>query len=229
MAITPYGISFDLNNLQGGVNFGLDPSRPILTEGTQQILEVDKAVPTEALTNTPTVGQQALGGAAIGLAIGQAIGSIYSAWQSGKTMKYVAKQKAAIAEENRQMAQLSAESAYLQGQGKIAQLTYRAGQIKAKQRAAFAANGVVLGQGSTAETTASTDLMKEMDMNTAKLNAMASAWGYKQQALQANAMGGVYQATAGALAQAEMAKGFSSMLEHGSMAADRWYRFYGKQ
>ena len=179
-------------------------------------------------TQAPSGLQQGLGGASIGLAIGQAIGGMYAAWRGGKTLDYVAKQKAAIAEENRQMAQLSAESAYLQGQAQVAQLTYRAGQIKAKQRTAFAANGVVLGEGSSAETMASTDLMKEIDKRTAQMNAMSAAWGYKQQAIQASAQGGIYSGMSGYLSQVEMGKGFSSLLESGSVAADRWYRFFGE-
>ena len=209
------GDPINLNTAMGGATTAIDVSP---TGGGQTILGGAQA---------PSGLQQGLGGASIGLAIGQAIGGMYAAWRGGKTQAYVAKQKAAIAEENRQMAQLSAESAYLQGQAQVAQLTHRAGQIKAKQRTAFAANGVVLGEGSSAETMASTDLMKEIDKRTAQMNAMAAAWGYKQQALQASAQGGIYSGMSGYLSQVEMGKGFTSMLEHGTIAADRWYRFYG--
>lgn len=171
--------------------------------------------------------QNAVGGASIGLAIGQAIGSMYSAWKSGKTSKYVLGKQAEIQEYNRQMAQLSAESAYRQGEAQIAQLTYRAGQVKAKQRTALAKAGVVLGEGSAAEVMASTDIMKELDKSTAQLNAIQAAWGYKQQALQANAQGGIYSGLASYTQQAALGQGFSSLLDKGTLAADRWYRYFG--
>lgn len=171
--------------------------------------------------------RQGLGGASVGLAIGQAIGGMYSAWKGGKTTKYVMQKQAEIAEANRQMAQLSAESAMRQGEAQVAQLTYRAGQIKAKQRTAFASNGVRLGTGSTAEVAASTDIMKEIDKSTAEMNALSAAWGYKQQALQASAQGGIFSATASYAKAAKQSEGFSSVLEGGFSAADRWYRYFG--
>ncbi len=223
--------ALDLGNIWGGAVVGEPVNLGTALGGATTTVDVSPTGGGQTIlggTQAPSGLQQGLGGASIGLAIGQAIGGMYAAWRGGKTLDYVAKQKAAIAEENRQMAQLSAESAYLQGQAQVAQLTYRAGQIKAKQRTAFAANGVVLGEGSSAETMASTDLMKEIDKRTAQMNAMSAAWGYKQQAIQASAQGGIYSGMSGYLSQVEMGKGFSSLLESGSVAADRWYRFFGE-
>ena len=169
----------------------------------------------------------AAGGASIGLAIGQAIGSMYSAWKGGKTTDYVMKKQAEISEQNRQMAQMSAESAFRQGEAQAAQMTYKSGQIKAKQRTAMAANGVKVGVGSSAEVLASTDIMKEIDKSTIQMNALQAAWGYRQQALQASAQGGIYSGMGSYMKSAGMAQGFSSMLEKGTMAASRWYRYYG--
>ena len=169
----------------------------------------------------------AAGGAPIGLAIGQAIGGMYAAWKGGKTTDYVMKKQAEIAEQNRQMAQLSAETAYRQGEAQAAQLTYKSGQVKAKQRTAMAANGVKVGVGSTAEVLASTDIMKEIDKSTIQMNALQAAWGYRQQAIQASAQGGIYSSMSSYMRQASAAQGFSSMLEKGTLAADRWYRYFG--
>ena len=220
MALTLQGVTYDLDNLLGGVNFGADPSTFQGAAGTQNVLPAP---------DTASMGgaNQALGGAAIGLAIGQAIGGMYSAWKGGKTLDYVMNKQAEIFEQNRQMAQLSAESAMRQGEAAVAQLTYRAGQIKAKQRTAFASNGVVLGEGSTAEVTASTDIMKEMDKKTAEMNALSAAWGFKQQALQASAQGGIYSGMAGYAKAAKQSEGFASVLDGGMTAADRWYRYFG--
>lgn len=221
MAQTLQGTTYDLENLMGGVNFGTEPLGFQGASGTQNILSAEGA--GTGLGNL----QQGMGGASIGMAIGQAIGGMYSAWKGGKTTKYVMQKQAEISEANRQMAQLSAESAMRQGEARVAQLTYRAGQIKAKQRTAFASNGVRLGTGSTAEVAASTDIMKEIDKSTAEMNALSAAWGYKQQALQASAQGGIFSATASYAKSAKQSEGFSSVLEGGFSAADRWYRYFG--
>ena len=217
MALTLQGVTYDLDNLLGGVNFGTDPLTFQGAAGTQNVL----TAPDTA--SSAGSGNPALGGASIGLAIGQAIGGMYSAWKGGKTLDYVMNKQAEISEQNRQMAQLSAESAMRQGEAAVAQLTYRAGQIKAKQRTAFASSGVVLGEGSTAEVTATTDIMKEMDKKTAEMNALSAAWGFKQQALQ----GGIYSGMAGYAKSAKQSEGFSSLLDGGMTAADRWYRYFG--
>jgi len=87
--------------------------------------------------------------------------------------------QAQIADINARMAERAAQSELLAGQRRIASLTLSAGQLKGKQRASMAANGIDLGVGSAAETLASTDLMKEIDKNTLEVNAVQSAWGYR--------------------------------------------------
>lgn len=170
-------------------------------------------------------GMGVWGGASIGLSIGQAIGGIYGAFSSAKTTEHVLKKQAEIAESNRQMAQLSAESAFRQGEGQIAQLTYRAGQIKGSQRAGYAASGVRLGSGSASEVMASTDVMKELDVATTRMNALSAAWGFRNQALQASASGATFRGMASGTSGIGAAVG--SLLEGGTEVASRWYKYFG--
>lgn len=180
-------------------------------------------------SSTGGVGaNSAIGGASVGIAIGQAIGAMYGAWQTGRTTKYVMGKQAEIAEHNRQRGQMAAESAYRAAEGQAAQLTYQAGQLEAKQRTAYAANGVALGEGSSAEVLASSEVMKKIDMKNLRMNALATAWGYKNQALQAGGQEASFGRLGSAYQASEMGKGFSGMLEGATLAADRWYRFYGK-
>lgn len=171
-------------------------------------------------------GMSAWGGASIGLAIGQAIGNIYGAFSSASTTKHVLKRQAEIAESNRQMAQLSAESAFRQGEGQIAQLTYRAGQIKGAQRTGYAASGVRLDSGSASEVMASTDVMKGLDVATTRMNALSAAWGFRNQALQASASGATFRGMASATSGLGTAVG--SLLEGGTEVASRWYKYFGE-
>lgn len=220
MPITTSGLDLNLGQIWGGATVGGTPN-------VYDLNQVWGGATVGGAGSSAGSGMQALGGASVGLAIGQAIGGMYSAWKGGKTLDYVMNKQAEISEQNRQMAQLSAESAMRQGEAAVAQLTYRAGQIKAKQRMAFASSGVVLGEGSTAEVTATTDIMKEMDKKTAEMNALSAAWGFKQQAIQANAQGGIYSGTSGYAKAAKQSEGFSSLLGDGFTVADRWYRYFG--
>lgn len=85
------------------------------------------------------------------------------------------------AEINARIAELGAQSALAQGEQQSNTLSLKAGQLKSTQRAAMAANGIDLGVGNAAEIQASTDLMKEIDMNQIKSNAISNAWGYRTQ------------------------------------------------
>lgn len=168
-----------------------------------------------------------LSGASMGMSIGQALGSVYAAWESGKTAKYVGKKQAEIAENNRQMSQMSAESAYRQGENQMAQLTYRAGQTQARQRVAMGANGVRVTGGSANEVLASTEVLKQMDMNSVKLNAISNAWGYKAQGHQAVASGQIAQTMSNYQASSGMTLAMGNLMERSVTVADRWHKLFG--
>lgn len=86
---------------------------------------------------------------------------------------------------NQRIAELAAQSSLAAGQQQIAAQTLKAGQVKGAQRAAMAANGIDLGEGSAAEVQVSTDMMKELDTNTLQANAVRTAWGYRAEGLNA--------------------------------------------
>lgn len=170
---------------------------------------------------------QGLQGASLGMAVGQAVGSVYAAFVSGKTQKYVGKKQAEIAENNRQMAQMSAESAYRQGENQMAQLTYKAGQVRAKQRVAMGANGVRIGSGSTAEVLASTDTLKKLDMSTVKINAISSAWGYKAQGIQASNAGSIAKIMGDYAGKSAVGVMAANLMDKGTVVAERWHKYFG--
>jgi hypothetical protein len=120
-----------------------------------------------------------------GGAISSAIGGYFGAKSSKAALASQAATlngQAAIADTNARIAELGAQSALMQGEKQVASITLKAGQLKSSQRAAMAANGIDLGEGSAAEIQASTDIMKEVDSNTITANAVSNAWGYKTQA-----------------------------------------------
>lgn len=114
----------------------------------------------------------------IGGAATSAAGSYYGAKSQQSSLNF----QAQLADINARMAEQTAQSELSRGQKQVASLTLKAGQLKSKQRANMAANGVDLGVGSAAEVQASTDIMKEIDKNTIEANSVRSAWGYRTQA-----------------------------------------------
>ena len=169
----------------------------------------------------------ALGGASIGLAIGSMINSGVNAYMTSKTNSVVAKQQKRVDEANKAIAELGAESALRAGESQVAQITYKAGQTKARQRANFAANGVALGEGSVQEVLTNTDVLKELDVRTTQMNALADAWGYKRQAAGFGAQASVAGTMSNYYKKSAVGNGLASLIEGGASVAERWYNLLG--
>ena len=167
-------------------------------------------------------------GIGLGLSIGQLIGGIYSTYSGSKLAGDLLKTQQHINENNAKIAQMGYESAMRAGESEIQKISMNAGAVKSKQKAAMAANGIKLGVGSAADVTASTEVMKKLDMNTAHQNALASAFGYSVRQSnyegQAKAQGyaGSYNQGAGAVGMT-----IGSALEDVGQVADRWYKYFG--
>lgn len=118
--------------------------------------------------------------------ISQGIASTISAFGSIGVTKHnnaIAQSQANIARLNAQMMERQAQGALRSAEKAITTKTMQAGQFKATQRARLAASGVAVGVGSAAELQASTDIVKEIDKNQLKSNAVAEAWGIRQKAV----------------------------------------------
>lgn len=146
-----------------------------------------------------------------------AIGSYWSA----KNTKITLEGQAALADTNARISELGAQQELIKGERNVASLTMQAGQVKSSQRAAMAANGIDLGTGSAAEIQASTDLMKEVDKNTAETNAVLSAWGYRTQGVNYQNEAIVKRGSASGINPGMNALG--SLLTSAGQAAPTWY------
>lgn len=153
-----------------------------------------------------------------GGAISGAVGSYYGA----KTQQSNLETQAVIADVNTRIAELGAQSVLRQGQREVGRVTMQAGQLKSRQRASMAANGVALDEGSAAELQASTEMMKEIDAATVESNAIRSAWGYRTQGLSSQ------NQALGARASAETTSPFgsaaTSLIGGATNVAGSWYQ-----
>jgi hypothetical protein len=147
--------------------------------------------------------------------------SVVGSYYSAKLAKNQAKYEADIADSNARLAEISAQSALMQGDQEIARSSLRYGKLKGAQRASLAANGIDLGEGSAAEVQAETDLYNEMDMNTLRANALRQAFGYRTQGVNSHNEAIVKRSTAGSI-NPGMAAG-SSFLTGASQFATNQY------
>lgn len=115
-----------------------------------------------------------------------AVSGLVSAFGSIGATRYsnaIAQSQANIARLNAQMMEQQTQAVFRSAEKDIVRKTMAAGQVKGKQRATLAANGIAVGTGSAAEIQASTDLIKEMDTITMRQNATRQAWGYRMKAV----------------------------------------------
>lgn len=131
--------------------------------------------------NDLTSGQQFGYGSLIAQGISNTI-QAFGSFGITRHQNAIAQSQANIARLNAQMMEWQAQSRLRSNEKDQVRLTMQAGQTKASQRAALAANGIAVGEGSAAELQASTDIIKEIDSNQMTANARREAWGMRMQA-----------------------------------------------
>ena len=130
------------------------------------------------------------------IGIAGAIGQIASAYYGAKSQQYQLDSQAMTMQFQKDIAGINARQAEVTAQGILragetegAMTALKYGKAKGSQRAAMAANGGVIGEGSNKEIEATNDLMKEIDVlqinaNTVRAseNARTQGQNYKTQA-----------------------------------------------
>jgi hypothetical protein len=148
----------------------------------------------------------------------------------------MAESDASILELNASITDAQADQAIAQGQREQQKLRLGAAQLKGRQRASLAANGVDLGVGSAARVLATTDYMTEVDAGEIRANAARAAFGYKVQgvnqkfaAMSARVQGANYKAgsafaSATASGISPLASGVGSLLGSAGSVAPSVYK-----
>lgn len=163
-----------------------------------------------------TTASLALGLQAAG-AVSGAIGGFYAAKSTKRQLQF----EAAMADINARISELGAQQELLNGQQQVGALTLQAGQLKGRQRAAMAANGIDLGEGNAAELQASTDILKAIDANTIEANAVRSAWGLRTQGANFQSEALAKRGTAAGISP--FMAGASSLLTGAGQVSKQWY------
>lgn len=116
----------------------------------------------------------------------QGIASVFNAFSAKSVTKYnnaVAQAQADIARINARSMEMAYNQRLFAAESEYQRESMAAGRTKARQKTVLAANGVAVGEGSAAEIQASTDIIKQIDLNRIEKNAKTEAWGYKSKAV----------------------------------------------
>lgn len=114
--------------------------------------------------------------------VGMGVSALFNAFGAKSVTKYnnaIAQAQADIAKINADTMNLHYQQRLFAAEGEYQRETMKAAQVKARQKVSLAANGVAIGVGSAAEQLASTDIVKEINLNRLESNAKSDAWGYR--------------------------------------------------
>lgn len=114
-----------------------------------------------------------------------AVGSIATGYYNSRIQKAQQEMAIRVQEYNARQAERAAQSALMSSNFKIGQISEKFEKVKSSQKAAMAANGIVLGVGSAAEVTASTDINKRRSIDNQYANGYSEVSKYRMQGVNA--------------------------------------------
>lgn len=147
-------------------------------------------------------GSSFFGGAfSLGYTVGYSgVTMLANPWLSYKKAKYEKKQMRMQADLYRMQAQAyntAADDVWRAGHKNAAKISYQLGQDKATTKVAQAAGGIQVGaSGSSAETLAAFDIVRDIQINDVMAAACADAWGYRRKAVDETNQALAYESTA---------------------------------
>ena len=159
-----------------------------------------------AISNVGQVAQKG-GGMGFGNAfsMGYTVGysgvtMMFNPWLAYKKAKYEKKKMRMQADLYRMQApayHTAADDVWRAGQKQAASISYQLGQQKSSARNTMAAAGIQVGAaGSSAETLAAFDIVRDIQINDTMAAACANAWGYRRAAVDETNQAMAYEATA---------------------------------
>lgn len=167
-----------------------------------------------------------LGMASLGIqGVGAAAATI-GAYNRSKADKYAYEYQAKVAANNAQVETWKAQDAITRGQSDVARSQLATRQLKGAQRAAMAARGIDLGEGSALNILTDTDVMGQADANTLADNAAKEAWAHRVAATGAASNASMLSTRASNESPFLSAAG-TALTSAGSVAAN-WYALSSK-
>ncbi len=158
--------------------------------------------------------------AAASLALGAA-----GAVQQSQAASAQATYQAAVSRNNAVLAEKAASDAEERGRLEEKQSRLRTSRTIGSQRASFAANGVVVDEGSALDVTADTAELGEVDALTIRDNAAREAFNFRAQGSQFQSDAGAFETSAANSQTAGFLNAGASLLDGGQTVAGKWYKY----
>lgn len=135
----------------------------------------------------------------IALMAASAVASARGAYVQSKAARGQSRYQAGVARNNATMAEYAAADAIARGGEAANRSNQQYRQLRGRQVAAMAANGIDIGgSGSALNILEDTDVMASIDATTIRNNAARQAWGYQVEGQNYRTSAGMYDATADA-------------------------------
>jgi len=154
------------------------------------------------------------------LAVAAMATSAASAYQSSEARKEAGKYDAAVSRNNAKVSEWKASEAEDRATDQAMRVGRQTSDLRGKQKAAFAANGLDLGMGSPQAVLDQTDYYGLEDQRTATANGASEAWGYRQQGSNFTAQADWSQRKSDA--ESPWLSAGMSALGSASTVADKW-------
>jgi hypothetical protein len=129
-----------------------------------------------------SVSPSTVGNVGVGLQVAGVFSSSVGAYQQSKATKAALEYQAAVDRNNAQLDEYRAKDSLERGAIEVNKQQLKTGQLKGTQRAALAARGLALDDGSALNILADTDYMGQVDADTIADNAAREAWAYRESA-----------------------------------------------
>lgn len=166
--------------------------------------------------NKDTLGTIALGSQLLGGLFG-----VKGAYDSAKASREAYAIQSSVARENARISEEKARLALEAGQASEQNTRLRTSGLIGTQRAAMAANGIDLGEGTANDILTTSAYMGERDALTVKDNAARQAWGYRVEGINASNNAVALDRTRDGIDPAMTAAG--SLLTTAGSVAGTWY------
>lgn len=134
----------------------------------------------------------------IGLMVASTLASARGAYVQSKAAQGQANYQAGVARNNATMAEYAAKDAIERGGEAANRSNQQYRQLRGRQVATMAANGIDIGEGSAQSILDDTDMLTSIDATTIRNNAARQAWGYQVEGQNYSSSAGMYKATADA-------------------------------
>lgn len=164
-----------------------------------------------------------MGASAVIMGAGGAITQTVSAYSQSRATKASAELQASVNRTNAIISDNQANDAISRGNESIMRERLKTSQLKSRQRAVMAKNGVVLDEGTSASILHDTDLLGTFDEGVIAQNAQREAFGYRTQSNNYRSDARILKAKGDS--ENPWASGAATLLTSGSQVAENWYRY----